>query len=532
MRATSSNATAPLFFCFLLLTALLGGCSSMERFRHPPESTPSHALADPENTELGRLFASAASAHPGKSGLRLLDLGEESLIWRGVLVDRAQKTIDIQTFIWSSDNVGTIAAERVLRAADRGVRVRVLVDDFMLTVRQEYLVWLDAHPNVEIRIYNPLADPGASMLAKLSGLLGNWSLKQRRMHNKLFVVDNSVAIMGGRNIADEYYDMNPEYNFRDRDLLVAGRAVPELSTGFDRFWNSAWAFPVAAMAQQTPSDQERLGYYQVLKDYAEDPNNFPPRFNDAMAHLEERLAALPKQLIWADARVLVDVPGKNRDLDTLTGYGQTGKALTEAAAKAQREIIVQTPYLVPMPGTLELIQAQRERGVRFRVLTNSFASTDNFPAFAGYLRARPGLLKSGVQLYELRPDPAIEPELIERHPLMQEDATVSLHAKTAVFDRRQVFVGSFNLDPRSTHLNTELGMLVDSEELAGQIAEAIEKDMRPENCWQVSLDPDGEPVWRSRRDGVDVETHYEPDTGIGDLFKMLPIALIPMESIL
>lgn len=507
----------------LLLALVLAGCAAIDLAKI--ERAESHALADPEATALGGMLAPAAAHHRGRSGFLLLDKGESSLLWRGALAEAAERTIDAQYYIWSDDNVGTIAAERLLDAAARGVRVRVLVDDFFQLTDPRHLAFLDAHPNVEVRLYNPAAARSPSMLVRVLSAYGDFARHNRRMHNKVYVVDNSLAIIGGRNVADEYFDMHAEFNFRDRDLLVAGPIVPQISESFDLYWNSIWSVPVSEIIAHDESAAERQAWYDGLRAYAADPVNFPDRFHPALAETRRRLAGVAEELIWARARLFYDLPGKNEDLARLDAYGLSGEALTQAALATRRELLAQTPYLVLLPGTFEVVDMLRERGVSIRVLTNSLASTDGVPPFSCYARQRQELLRRGVELYEMRPDGASQQLLMERLALAETRPRWSLHAKTAVFDREKVYVGSFNMDPRSTHLNTEIGVLIESPELAEQIAAIIEDEFSLENSWRLELGPDGALSWHTIRAGKPVTARDDPGKGLLD---GLGLALVPL----
>ncbi len=523
-----------LLVCNVIAILLLQACTSIPLTK-PSELSKSYVITDVKDTALGQQFSQYQHKAEKDTGILLLDKGEESLLFRAALVEKAEKSIDIQTFIWSPDNVGTLAAERLLRAANRGVRIRVIVDDFPLSVKRKYLQHLDAHPNVEIRIYNALADPGASLIKKVGGMLGSWSLKHRRMHNKLVTFDNSVAIIGGRNIADEYYDMNKKYNFRDRDILIVGKTVPEFSSGFDQYWNSEWVYPISReddLANDLTAEEQRNKYYEVLKAYSQNKENFPERFYESLERHHVLIDDLSSQLIWTDAMVVQDLPGKNEQLGTLKGLGESGKQLAELMEKAQSKILIETPYLVLSKEMLGFFDRAADRNVDIEILTNSLTSTDNIAAFSGYSERRSDLLKKGIKLRELRPDPDIEKTLIYRYKLIENDPHFSLHAKTAVFDRRWVFIGSFNLDPRSTHLNTELGLVIDSPEFAELISKIIEQDMNQKNSWWVELDEKNRLLWSTEINGKTETSNSEPGKSFSKKIKIKFLQILPIESIL
>ena len=518
----------------VVLSAAIAGCAFQPVVPDSIPRQPSYSIVDGATTSLGRQTAALAHAHAPHSGFLVLEHGEEALLWRGVLADRAERSIDAQYFIWTQDNVGTIAAERLLRAAERGVRVRVLVDDLPLATNPRFLEMLDAHPLIEIRVYNPTGVVGSDFLAKGLAIAGDFYRLNRRMHNKALVVDGTAAVIGGRNIADEYYDMHREYNFRDRDLMGIGPIVNEIAASFDRYWNSGWAVPVEAFVrEQRSGEQERAAYYAALHAYVSDPGHFPPRFHDGMTQTHARIGALDRELVWGEARVVDDVPGKNASVSRLDAFGVMGQLLTDMALSAQSEVLAETPYLAMMPGTFTVMGTLRERGVRIRILTNSLATTDNIFAFSRYAGDRAELLRLGVELHELMPFPQHYGEIVSRRDRMQESARLALHAKTMIVDRRTVFVGTFNMDPRSTHLNTEMGVQVDSPELAAKIVAAIEHDMAPENSWVVTLDPaDGALRWSGRAAGSATSTRREPEASFDRLLQMLLFSLLPIGSLI
>jgi putative cardiolipin synthase len=517
----------------IVLLAAVGGCAVHPITLEDVPRTPSYATIEAGSSSLGRDIARIAVPNEPRSGFYVLDRGEEALLWRGALTDRAERAIDAQYYIWSEDNVGTIAAERLLRAADRGVRIRVLVDDLSISTDPRFLAMLNAHPQIEIRIYNPTGGVGRNYLSKVFAFAADFKRMNRRMHNKALVVDGAVAVIGGRNIADEYYDMNREYNFRDRDVVAVGPVVGQIERGFDRYWNSIWAVPVEAYVRVDFSEAERTAYYARLHAYADDRKNFPDRFNDALDCTHARLRELQNMLVWGEARVIYDVPGKNEDAGRMDAFGEMGRELTAAVADARQEVLAETPYLAMMPGTLAVVRRLHERGVRVRILTNSLASTDEPFAFSRYAMHRNELLDLGVELHELMPRPLYHEEVVTRLPGMRQPTRLALHAKTMVIDRRIVFIGSFNMDPRSTHLNTEMGVLVDSRELADGIAKVIERDMDPRNSWSVTRARDsGRIVWTSVSDGQLRATSQEPEASAAALLEVFLFTLLPIDSLI
>lgn len=439
-----------------------------------------------------------------ETGAYILEKGDESLIGRAWLADNATTSIDVQYFIWSTDNIGILASEYLLRAAERGVKVRVLVDDVLIDAADATLLLLSAHPNAEIRIYNPKITVGVSLWEKIKNLFTDFRAINQRMHDKTAIIDNVAGITGGRNMADEYYDFDHEYNFRDRDILLVGAAVNEMTENFNEFWDSEFAVPVEAIFPDELaeiSEAEIAERAKLLHAYAADRKNFAPHIRDAINSTNGQIEALFDAMVWDEMRFISDIPGKNAGDMGLGGGGESTRELIAALEKAEESILIQTPYLVMPKGGIEFFAALIERGVKVTISTNSLASTDNIQAFSGYASQRKDLLEAGIEIYEYKDRPAIRETLVERYPAIAEtDPIFAIHAKSLVIDGRIVYIGTFNLDPRSTNLNTEVGVLVDNEELGRQLTESIERDIHPDNSWLTTLlfDPDSE-VPRTKR---------------------------------
>jgi len=436
-----------------------------------------------------------------ESGIYVLEYGEQSLKGRAWLAHHAQRTIDVQYFIWSSDNVGTLAAEGLLRAAERGVKVRVIVDDLMIDAPPEAMLALARHPNVAVRIYNPQHTVGVGFFRRVVNLFADFRSINQRMYDKTVIVDGQVAITGGRNMANEYYDFDHTYNFRDRDALVIGKVVAAVQNNFDTFWNSPFSKPVEELIDAPLAENEVKRIWGELHAYAKNPENFDPDVRNAIARLTERFEELRERLVWADMRFVHDAPGKNDGSQGLGGGGDSTRALIAELGKAKRSITIQSPYLVLPQGGLEFLRGKVVEGVKVSMITNSLASTDNLYAFSGYQKIRADLVGAGIEVYEFKPNPEIKTELIERYPELERSAPIfSLHAKTFVVDGETTYIGTFNLDPRSANLNTEVGVVVRSEYLAEQVETAIRKDMETGNSWRISekFNPDSEVGWSKR----------------------------------
>lgn len=476
-----------IFFLIALLTALP---------LNAKETTPRRPL-------LSSIVAPLIAEHTGRSGIYVLEKGEESLLARAWLADHAAGNIDIQYFIWSTDNIGILASEALLRAAERGVRARVLVDDLLIDAPDDALLALALHPNIDIRIYNPKLTVGTSTLKKTLNVVTGLRAVNQRMHDKTAIFDGMVGITGGRNMADEYFDYNHDYNFRDRDIMVMGPVVREMGESFERFWGSPLAVPAEKLLakklkKMTPARVKAV--YADLHRYASNPENFAPEVRDALVNLPQRFDGLMGDMVWEECVFLSDLPGKN---DGRSGFGGGGRTTTGLAALlkgARKTVTIQSPYLVMPQGGLKLLRELTRRGVEVRISTNSLASTDNLQAFSGYAAQRRDILKAGIKVYEFKPDPAVRKKLIERYPKLEKNAPVfAIHAKTMVIDGETLFVGTFNLDPRSANLNTEVGVAVRNARLAGEVEKNILLDMQPENSWNAADNPDRFAGWNKRR---------------------------------
>lgn len=454
---------------------------------------------------LSSYLAPVDSLMRARTGVYSLEEGDQAMVARAWLTDAAEASIDVQYFIFSADNVGLIAVDHLLRAADRGVRVRLLVDDFMLESDADALLALDAHPKLEIRLYNPTTNIGKNLPAKFLSLAGDFRGFNQRMHNKALIVDGRVVITGGRNIADEYFDYDHAYNFRDRDVLLLGGVAAEVQRSFEEFWTDSLSVPIGTLVETPVSAEAVRTTYAYLHDYACDPANFWPQIRERITHVPEAFAEIVSSgaLAWVDSvEFISDRPGKNDGSAGLGGGGASTDALIALIRGAERSVTIQSPYLVTTALSQDLFREVIARGVRVRILTNSLASTDNLEAFSGYQRERERLLALGVELYEFRPDAAVRREVMSG--TLQERLDYSpvfgLHAKSMVVDERTAVIGTFNLDPRSANLNTECVAVIRDAQVAAALTRAMEVDMRPENAWRTTAEfnPDGETPFGKR----------------------------------
>ena len=451
------------------------------------------------------------AANPGKSGVYVLDTGAEALVARAWLADHARESIEVQYFIWSADNIGILAAEALLRAAERGVRVRVIVDDLLIDAPDRSLLALARHPKIDIRIYNPRLSVGVPLPRRLLNVATDFRGVNQRMHDKTLVVDGKVAVVGGRNMAAEYFDYNREYNFRDRDALLLGEAVQAIRASFERFWASELAVKVEELYEGdgltrknvSVDDAETERIYRELHRYAESPDNFAPEVRAAIAATPAAFPRLARQLSWTRVEFISDRPGKNDRRLSLGGGGETATALGRLVEEAQVRLVIQSPYLVVSDSAADLLRRVTARGVKVRVSTNSLASTDNLAAFSGYRSQRKDLLEMGLQIHEYKPAPEVQRALAQRSVTSSPRPPIfSLHAKTLVIDGKAVFIGTFNFDPRSQNLNTEVGVIIHDEALARAVEAAIETDMAPQNSWDAAKDDPDQHVSLAKRSKV------------------------------
>jgi cardiolipin synthase C len=440
-----------------------------------------------------------------KTGVHVLEDGGGSLITRAWLCENAEQTIDIQYFIFSIDNVGLIACDYLVRAADRGVKIRILVDDLLIDAGTHEILTLDSHENISIKIYNPGVNLGKNIYNKTKKFLNHFRNANQRMHNKTFTVDGQVAITGGRNIADEYFDYDHEYNFRDRDVLLLGKTARKIQTTFNDFWNSPLSVPITDLLAESKTNFHDSTRFGRLHQYACNPANFWPQIRERIQKLPTFFEKMKESgnLVWVDSVDFVtDIPGKNSEKSGLKGGGNSTTALTNLVKNAKKSIIIQSPYLITTEVGQNLFASAIKRGVSVKILTNSLGSTDNLEAFSGYQRDRKKLLQSGVKIFEFRPDAAIRKKIMTGalQEKMNYTPIFGLHAKSMVIDDEITVIGTFNLDPRSANLNTECVTIIKNKQITKEVKTGMELELAPENAWETTLkwNPDGEVELKKR----------------------------------
>jgi len=536
-----SDSVSRFYICiYVALAIALAACSVL-----PTESTlplgayaarpESVALANPEETKLGKQIEPRAREHAGISGFRLISSGVACFRARMEMAALAEKTLDVQYFAIQSDDTGRLFIEGLLEAADRGVRVRILLDDSNAVGRDAEIGALTAHPNIELRVFNPFSYRGPLEFMRVAEFALNEKRLTYRMHNKLLVVDNELALTGGRNVGDAYFAASQTVEFGDYDLLIAGPMVRQLSGSFDAFWNNKLATPLQNLVVFKPTKERLDAYRESLRNHHAkmDGGTYTRPLSDGGP--VANILSGKRPLIWARAEAIYDSPEKAK----AESGEQAGKLVRErierAAKDVRSEFLVASPYLVPGDDGMRLFADLRSRNVRVRVLTNSLQSTDAPITFAAYDRYRVPMLQSGIELFEVRPQLG-EPNVPGGGSLKSSSTTpFALHAKVFVFDRKQVFVGSMNFDERSRNLNTELGVLLESPELAKEIAERFEAVAQPANSYVLGLGPQGamgKPtlIWRTEENGAAATYDTEPRVDAVRRFKVDALKFLPIES--
>ena len=495
----------------LLIFSVLTGCGTLPR-REATDTVNGSAIPISAASTLGRMAIDALPA-PELSGFRLMPLGTFSLDARLQLARRAEVSLDVQYYHLANDETGRLLLRALRDAANRGVRVRLFMDDLYTSGEDWLLLGLAAHPNIEVRLFNPFCCArDQSQALRFAAATGDWSRINHRMHNKLFVADGAMAVIGGRNIANEYYLRSNGENFVDVDAFTVGFIVPPLQALFDRYWNSAAAWPLEAVAKTTQTPAQLRARFEEATDLTHTPAPEKLISNDVLGYgpIADDLEAGRLGLIWGSAYVFADHPDK--PFEGVSGGDLLETSVTfnvyEAIGMAQKEVIASSPYFVPGASGMTLLRALRKRNVNVTVMTNSLAATDEFIVHAGYSRYREEMLRIGVDLYELTGTRL----MANRHPFLFGKSLSRLHAKLVVIDRKVSFIGSMNLDPRSATVNTEIGAIIDSPELARELIHIIDID-RLQSAYRVRLSPlDGQLEWLGMDDETEIIMHNEPDS--------------------
>jgi putative cardiolipin synthase len=505
-----------------LIIALHTGCATLPKLDARTSST---ALTDTADTPLGKYVQATTPPEGDKSGIYALGKPEESFAARMLLVQAAQKSLDVQYYIWHADTTGYLLFEECWNAAERGVRVRLLLDDNNTSGLDSTIAALDSHANIEVRLFNPFANRSMRLL----GYIIDFDRLNRRMHNKSLTADAQVTIVGGRNIGDEYFGAGEGMVFADLDVIAAGRIARDVGEAFDLYWNSDSAYPAEVIVGKAAVDavpNMKTKFAQVRSSPG------AVEYLDALKRtpLIEKLLADQLSLDWAPTQLVYDEPTK--------ALGNASKGdllfprLQQVLGKPEKEVDLISPYFVPGKEGTELLAKLPQDGVKLRVLTNSLAATDVGAVHAGYAKRRETLLQNGVKIYELKPDPA---EIAAREKSKSTgsgtgSSAASLHAKTFSVDRNRVFVGSFNFDPRSYNLNTELGVVIESPKLADAISSSLDRDIA-RSAYEVTL-KDKKLEWVEQTEQGEIRYDKEPKTGFWKRFGVGFMSILPIDWML
>jgi putative cardiolipin synthase len=482
----------------VMLVVALSACATraVQPYVRP---APEYALPAQPDGAFSDIESAIRSAHgPEVSGFKLLDRNEDGLRWRLALIDSAKHSIDVQYYLWYGDAAGRLLAKRLLDAADRGVKVRMLVDDLntlfsdagTVAQRDQVAAWLDAHPNLELRLFNPWMK--REIMERAGEALNEFKRVNQRMHNKSMIVDNQAVILGGRNIGDEYMGLHAAFNFHDLDVLGIGPVARQASAVFDAFWNSDWVMPASALEIPISTAELAAGNELLMQrlSEAESLSHFPiPPQSWSV-----ELAALRGTLHIGTSHVYSDLPAGGAIEQVML------EQIHSLLGSAQQELLIVNAYIIPAERGITALRKLKKRGVNMKILTNSLASHDVPAVNSHYKKWRKPILEAGAELYEIRHDAAIQELVADTPPTRAK--FMGLHSKAMVVDHERVYIGSMNFDPRSAQLNTEMGVFIESRGLARALAKLIERDIQPANSWQVELGDDGELRWVDDKESV------------------------------
>lgn len=503
---------------WLLLMSLIAGCSAS---LPPVDHGPDRMVPVTEATALSALSRRQLGNDAREPGFLMLDSGRDALLARTALIEMADERLDAQYYIWDDDHSGRYLASRIVAAADRGVQVRLLLDDINVAGKESLFSVLNTHPRITVRIFNPARSRDG--LGRWLSYITEFDRINRRMHNKTFVVDGAVGITGGRNIGDGYFDEHPAINFRDRDMLVLGSLVSDIGDNFEAYWQSHWSYPLEQLYSSPEAPEPSLAALVEENRQAAGLRANPPT-DRAAAHalLADRLAGL----IRAPGRLVFDPPPADPEA-AADNPSATARALFEVVASAKTEILIESAYLILADDQLIKLDAIGSPHVKVAALTNSLATNDLVTNHSGYVRWRREMLAHGMELHELRPDASACQRWVANAPACSNGA-VSLHSKAVVVDSKTLFVGSFNVNQRSMYLNGETVLIIQSPELAGAVARDLRRAMKPGNSWQVTLDDNGDLKWN----GGDQVFSHEPETGFWRRTMARVLSWLPIEKYL
>ena len=499
----------------LLCTLWLTSCASVP-FDYPRESSQMMPLS--ADTTLGEFAFKWKQEHGTKAGFIGLPLGADALGLRLRMLEHAEHSIDAQYFILKKDQAGTLFASGLLAAADRGVRVRLLIDDIFSPGVDEAFSLLTSHPNIDVRLFNPL--PRQSL--RYLGYLTDFKRANRRMHNKSLTVDNAMSIVGGRNIGEEYFEINQDVQFDDYEVMMVGDIVEDVSHGFDMFWNSDLAIPMAAFALEVDASEldEWRDYVRQEASNGKDGLYATAINSPLLLDLQEDRV----EPVVAKATLVTDRPEK---LQTAVGDAAERVVIDEMVRRfleASEEILIVSPYYIPQNAGAQFMESLLDKGVRVIVVTNSLASTNHIPVHSGYARYRTRLLKAGAEFYEIKVDAVAGKNLWGHQP-----EAVTLHSKATVIDGESIFIGSLNFDPRSIKINTEMGIFIESPEAGSAFRDNIMKELA-RMAWRVDLNEKGKLRW-TYHNGDDHQVLYkEPQTSWWRRFQVGFYRLLPIEG--
>jgi putative cardiolipin synthase len=514
-----------IFYIPLIIIALISGCASLPKEFDQPVS---YAYTDTDNTTLGRARRPEIEAHQEESGFRLLGNGLDAYVARAVLVSKAERSIDLQYFIYHDDLIAKLLTDQLIKAADRGVRVRILLDDMFMGGDGLGAAALDNYPNIEVRLFNPFLRGGV----RYTQFITRYSSATRRMHNKSFTVDNQATILGGRNIGSEYFDADPDFAFSDLDVLCFGPVAKDVSVQFDIYWNSELAYPASALVDKLPTQEEIQQKRRGLSDFVVEQKDSPYVKALLNSNLAKQMRNGRIHFDWGRYHVAYDRPEKLLQ-DKRDTKDNLSKKLEPYIEQIEKELIIFTPYYVPGKSGVANLTSIAKRGVRVRVLTNSLASTNHLIVHSGYSKYRKDLLRGGIELYELNKNIGRQ----EREEEQELDGAIKtgLHAKSFVFDREQVFIGSLNLDPVALYNNTEIGVVITQNDIAEGMANRFDENIE-KLAFRVELviNQNGSEklLWHGIEDGKKVTYSKEPHSSFWTRFGVGFMRILPIDAVL